>query len=122
MFLSSQGSIAINTTEGSATVNPRGGESRHVHDFRERGNTSLQGCETGIQEPRVKLRSSEWEQAATRARQRDREKGKVMIGVPFHIELVYSATGTHTLDPWVRNRGRSERTLCGAGCGRRHRL
>ena len=63
------------------------GEPHHVRDSRKRGNTPAQGCE--YWEPGV--------QAATRVRQRGREKVKVMIGVPFHTVLDL-ATGTHNME------------------------
>jgi len=50
---------------------------------------------TGTQESKVKLGSLE--QAATRARQKDREKGKVIIGIPFHIVLNL-ATSTRKME------------------------
>jgi len=52
---------------------------------------------TGNRESKVKLGSSGQERAATRARQRDREKGKAITDVPFHIVLNL-ATGTHNTE------------------------
>ena len=52
VFSPSQGSIVINTAEGSPTAGSRGDEPPHVHDFRKRGNISLQGFELELGSPR----------------------------------------------------------------------
>ena len=65
----------------------RGDEPRHVHDSESVEIQLFRVLNTGIQESKVKLGSPEQEQAATRARQRDREKGGIIMSVPSHIVL-----------------------------------
>ena len=65
----------------------RGDEPRHVHDSDGVEIQFFRVLNTGTQESKVKLGSPEQEQAATRARRRDREKGGIIMSVPSHIVL-----------------------------------